>query len=1155
MRDHIKSRFPELKVKRVNDRCYTDTFFSSIPSVRGFKCWQLFAYQKTGLDVAYLMRKRSSSVTALPDLFRDVGAPTEMFADNAPEFKSERWKTELRRVLVKMLFTEPDHPSENLSERRGGAIKAAVIHVLFKTGAPLTLWCYCLEYVVLLRSCIARRRLGWKTPHELHFHSTPDISVFRFVFWQPVWYHIPRSSFPHSKMLPGRFIGIATDTGDAFCYLIWTGKKDGRGRYTVLARGIVKPRQEGEEPPEVDPVAKDEKMQDLEFFKRDAKTVLPTPDEQQDADEDMEDLIGSVAMKRSRIPDNPNHYGEALSLVNGRQRKRPRLDDIGINHSDSTEILATDDYQAEEQDLKEAVKLVASSKGPSVDNETQAVASAASDSIPEPPSVHRNAMDFESGIDPSVPRVETVTEDDDDLDDPEIFEHCPIGLGEQVTRHMESLANEDPDLDLLDHISGHYWHNGALFFKVKWKTDEESTLAAALMQSDHPLVTAKYILKHRVGSDNTKFLNGRYTRWARGFLRKVNVIVRRMVRSDGNDMLQIDDATTPLVPENLSLSFDVEGGNRTVRLVRRTAQHTEKMKKRKSKRRSKPGRNRRPPRKIVFGIVIPRNVEDAKQLDKENGNTLWMDAVEKEIATLQRMKCFDFREPGYKPSEEYQFCKLTMLFEGKHDGRRKARLVAGGHTVDPRGVSSRSTVVKGISVRLLDLIAHRDKLITVCGDVGNAFITADCMEKVYSRAGPEFGELQDAIVLINKALYGLRSSSRAFRLKFAEFLRSLGFVPTRYDRDVWMRLREAKDGYDYICTHVDDFKVCARNPKRWIDLIAGAFCLKSAESPKYYLGNDYEWSTSHKCYVLGCATYIKECIRRLEDDEELCGQLQKQNTPLPPGCHPELDESPLLDARGMKRYQMLIGMMQWACTICRLDISFATSSLSRFSAAPREGHLELAYYLFGYLKKFPNRRLLLDSRSMMIDPDLKVTSFDPDFLAEYPDAEEEIDPNLPAAYGDELDTSIFFDADHAHDHKTRRSITGIIVCVGRAPVSWLSRRQGCIATSTYCAEFVAMRTAVEEAISLRYMLRCLGVPVTMPTNLFGDNYGSIQSASLPHGDLKKKHVALSYHYVREAIAARIVEAKWVSSGDNYSDIATKPLGPKPFTGLRDGMMV
>jgi hypothetical protein len=118
-------------------------------------------------------------------------------------------------------------------------------------------------------------------------------------------------------------------------------------------------------------------------------------------------------------------------------------------------------------------------------------------------------------------------------------------------------------------------------------------------------------------------------------------------------------------------------------------------------------------------------------------------------------------------------------------------------------------------------------------------------------------------MLFAKAIYGLHLSSRAFRATFANFLWQEGFFPTRYDRDVWMRLREMKDGYDYICTHVDDFKIVAKEPEWWRDQISSSFLLKSIGPPSYYLGNDYNWSEEEKAWVLGCATYIKECIRQL----------------------------------------------------------------------------------------------------------------------------------------------------------------------------------------------------------------------------------------------------------------------------------------------------
>lgn len=99
-----------------------------------------------------------------------------------------------------------------------------------------------------------------------------------------------------------------------------------------------------------------------------------------------------------------------------------------------------------------------------------------------------------------------------------------------------------------------------------------------------------------------------------------------------------------------------------------------------------------------------------------------------------------------------------------------------------------------------------------------------------------------------------------------------------------------------------------------------------------------------------------------------------------------------------------------------------------------------------------------------------------------------------------------------------------------------------------------MRSAVEEAISIRYMLRCLGVPVTRPTDLFGDNFGVIQSAVIPEGELKKKHIAISYHYVREAIAARIVNATWCRSDENFADVCTKALGSNIFRSIVEDLM-
>jgi hypothetical protein len=59
---------------------------------------------------------------------------------------------------------------------------------------------------------------------------------------------------------------------------------------------------------------------------------------------------------------------------------------------------------------------------------------------------------------------------------------------------------------------------------------------------------------------------------------------------------------------------------------------------------------------------------------------------------------------------------------------------------------------------------------------------------------------------------------------------------------------------------------------------------------------------------------------------------------------------------------------------------------------------------------------------------------------------------------------------------------------------------------------------------------------------FGDNFEVIQSAGIPKGELKAKHIAISYHFVRKAMAAKIVNAHWCKSAENFADICTKALG-------------
>ena len=112
------------------------------------------------------------------------------------------------------------------------------------------------------------------------------------------------------------------------------------------------------------------------------------------------------------------------------------------------------------------------------------------------------------------------------------------------------------------------------------------------------------------------------------------------------------------------------------------------------------------------------------------------------------------------------------------------------------------------------------------------------------------------------------------------------------------------------------------------------------------------------------------------------------------------------------------------------------------------------------------------------------------------------------------------DANHAHDYATRRSISGILLFVGRTPVVWLSRRQSSTQASTYGAKFMAACATTEEILSLRYYLRSFGIPVTRAARMFGDNMRVLLNISSPDSQLKKKHLCIAYHILWETAPRR-----------------------------------
>jgi hypothetical protein len=234
-------------------------------------------------------------------------------------------------------------------------------------------------------------------------------------------------------------------------------------------------------------------------------------------------------------------------------------------------------------------------------------------------------------------------------------------------------------------------------------------------------------------------------------------------------------------------------------------------------------------------------------------------------------------------------------------------------------------------------------------------------------------------------------------------------------------------------------------------------------------------------------------------------------------------------------------------TLGRFDLSYAVSAMARFNAAPRTGHITAMKRIFGYIKKFPKGQIVIDPNQHTIPMEQDTETFD--WTEFYPEATEEIPYDMPAAKGTSAKITVYVDADHAPDLVTRRSVTGILLFVNNTPVAWTSKRQKTVETSSYGSELVAARIATEMIIEYRYKLRMIGTPINGPAIMCGDNKSAIISTTIPSSQLKKKHNAITYHRIREAIAGNILRFVKVKSADNLADFLTKPLAREPFLHL------
>jgi hypothetical protein len=226
-----------------------------------------------------------------------------------------------------------------------------------------------------------------------------------------------------------------------------------------------------------------------------------------------------------------------------------------------------------------------------------------------------------------------------------------------------------------------------------------------------------------------------------------------------------------------------------------------------------------------FSLLVPKTVKEALEIDQDTGTDFWRKAIALEMKNVQ--PAFKFLEDDESVPVGYQQINCHMIFDIKMDFTRKARfVVAGGHTTEAPASMTYSSVVSRESVRIAFTIAALNDLDILMADIGNAYLNADCREKIWMIAGPEFGANKGRKVIIVRALYGLKSASAAWRAHLAQSMSDLGFTPCQADPDVWMKMATKPDGFqywEYVLIYVDDILAVSDCPSKIMEGLSALY--------------------------------------------------------------------------------------------------------------------------------------------------------------------------------------------------------------------------------------------------------------------------------------------------------------------------------------------
>ena len=386
-------------------------------------------------------------------------------------------------------------------------------------------------------------------------------------------------------------------------------------------------------------------------------------------------------------------------------------------------------------------------------------------------------------------------------------------------------------------------------------------------------------------------------------------------------------------------------------------------------------------------------------------------------------------------------------------------------------------------------------------DVKSAFLNGELKEEVYVEQPPGFEE-GDKVYKLRKALYGLKQAPRAWYETLSQFLLNNGFEKGKIDRTLF-RIVD-RDDILLVQIYVDDIIFGCRNLElceKFAKLMQSKFQMSMMGKMSYFLG--LQVNQNDEGIFISQRKYTKELIAKF------CPEKTKSlRIPMSTSSQITLDEEG--EPVNPTAYRGIIGSLLYL-TASRPDISYAVGVCARFQANPKKSHMEAARRIVRYLK-----------------------------------ATESLGIWYPKSDG--ISLSGFSDSDFGGCRIDRKSTSGTCQFLGHKLISWFSKKQHSVATSTTEAEYVAAASCCAQILWIRQQLRDYGIE-TGCVPIFCDNNSAMCITKNPVHHSRTKHIDIRHHFIRDHVEKGDISVDYIRTDDQLADIFTKPLPEVRFKEL------